>query len=228
MNKTELPRHIAIIMDGNGRWARMRGLPKMVGHREGVESLRDIVTYCRETGISILTVYAFSTENWKRSKREVDTLMGFVKKYLDIELKNFKKNEIRLNFIGRLNELPPSVERDIRAGMDQTKGYSKMLFNIALNYGARSEIVDAVNEILRERHKSVDEEGFASFLYTKGQPDPDLLIRTSGEMRISNFLLWQLSYSELYFTDKLWPEFRKKDLAKAIEIYQNRKRRYGG
>ncbi|MFH1753292.1 MAG: polyprenyl diphosphate synthase, partial [Candidatus Omnitrophota bacterium] len=187
-----------------------------------------IVTYCRQTGIKILTVYAFSTENWKRPKREVDTLMGFVKKYLDIELANFKKNEIRLNFIGRLDKLPSSVEREIRAGMDQTKGCSKMLFNVALNYGSRNEIVDAVNEILKDGRKSVDEEAFSSFLYTRGQPDPDLLIRTSGEMRISNFLLWQLSYSELYFIDKPWPEFRRKDLEKAIEAYQQRQRRFGG
>ena len=228
MVKKNLPKHIAIIMDGNGRWAKMRGLPKIIGHREGIESLRDIVKYCRETGIAILTVYAFSTENWSRPKKEVGTLMGFVKKYLDIELANFKKNEIRLNFIGRLDELPSSVEREIKMAMDQTKKYSKMIFNVALNYGSRSEIVDAVNKILAEGRKHVTEDNFGQFLYTKGLPDPDLLVRTSGEMRISNFLLWQLSYAEFYFTEKLWPDFRRRDLEDAIEVYQGRDRRFGG
>lgn len=223
-----LPRHIAIIMDGNGRWAAKKGLPKIEGHRRGIDSLREAVTFCREIGIPVLTVYAFSSENWKRPKREVETLMGFVGKYLDIELANFKKNEIRLNFIGRLNELPATVEKRVRDAMEETKGFSKLVFNVALNYGSRSEIVDAVNKILSLDRKKVDEDTFGNFLYTGGQPDPDLLIRTSGEMRISNFLLWQASYAEFYFTNTLWPDFRRKSLEKAIEEYQKRERRYGG
>ncbi|MDB4349482.1 isoprenyl transferase [Omnitrophica bacterium] len=228
MVKTEgLPKHIAIIMDGNGRWAKMHRLPKMAGHREGIESLRDIIKYCRQTGIPILTVYAFSSENWKRPKREVGTLMGFVKKYLDIELDTLKKNEIRLNFIGRLDELPPSVGQEVKMAMHETKRYSKLIFNVALNYGSRGEIVDAVNMILSQGRKRINEDTFGQFLYTKGLPDPDLLIRTSGEMRISNFLLWQLSYAEFYFTQTLWPDFKRGDLQKAIEVYKKRSRRFG-
>lgn len=227
IDKTNLPKHIAIIMDGNGRWAGMRHLPKIVGHRQGIESVRRVVEYCRETGIPILTVYAFSTENWKRPKKEVEALMGFIKEYLKKELDNFKKNKIRFNCIGRLNELPPSVKKSIEEAMKETKEYSELVFNVALNYGARSEIVDAVNRILKDGRKRIDERAFGQFLYTRDLPDPDLLIRTSGEMRISNFLLWQASYSEFYFTKKLWPDFKKEDLEKAIEAYQKRDRRFG-
>lgn len=222
-----LPKHIAIIMDGNGRWAKERRLPKMAGHREGIESLREIVRCCHDKGISVLTVYAFSTENWKRPKLEVDTLMGFVKKYLDLELKNFKEKEIRLNFIGRLDKLPASVRKELDAAMEETKGFSRLIFNVALNYGSRSEIIDAVNDILKQGRKDINEDTFGEFLYTKGLPDPDLLIRTSGEMRVSNFLLWQLSYAEFYFTKTLWPDFRESELEKAIGAFQNRDRRFG-
>lgn len=225
--KEVLPKHIAIIMDGNGRWAKERRLPKMAGHREGIESLKEIVRCCHDRGISVLTVYAFSTENWKRPKLEVDTLMGFVKKYLDLELKNFKEKEIRLNFIGRLDKLPVSVQKEINAAMEETKGFSRLIFNVALNYGSRSEIIDAVNDILRQGRKDINEDTFGEFLYTKGLPDPDLLIRTSGEMRVSNFLLWQLSYAEFYFTKTLWPDFRESELEKAIGAFQNRDRRFG-
>ena len=228
IDKTRLPRHIAIIMDGNGRWAQDRGLPKTAGHKAGVESVRHIVTYCRRIGVPYLTVYAFSTENWTRPKHEVSTLMGLVKKYLALELKSFKKNDIRLNCIGRLDGLPASVEKEIRSAMEKTESCGSMTFTVALNYGSRGEIVDAVNRIVREGHRFVDEKAFRGFLYTKDMPDPDLVIRTSGEMRISNFLLWQASYSELYFTEKLWPDFRASDLDEAIEEYQKRDRRFGG
>lgn len=228
IDKSNLPRHVAIIMDGNGRWAKMRHLPKIAGHRHGIESVRRVVEYCRKLGIPVLTVYAFSTENWKRPKREVNALMGFIEEYLKKELDNFKKNQIRLNCIGRLDRLPPRIKKSIDEAMEETKSFSKLIFNVALNYGARSEIVDAVNKIIDSGRERIDEESFNQFLYTKGLPDPDLLIRTSGEMRLSNFLLWQISYTEFYFTQKLWPDFTKEDLEKAIEAYQKRNRRYGG
>lgn len=222
-----LPKHIAIIMDGNGRWAKMRGLPKIAGHRRGIESVRAIVKGCREIGILVLTIYAFSTENWKRPKREVDALMGFIKGCIEKEINTFKADEIRFNWIGRPDGLPPSVRMSIKRAESQTRRYSKLIFNVALNYGSRAEIVDAVNRILSEGKKHIDEESFSNFLYTRGLPDPDLVIRTSGEMRISNFLLWQASYAEFYFTKRLWPDFRKADLEKAIETYQTRQRRFG-
>jgi undecaprenyl diphosphate synthase len=223
-----LPKHIAIIMDGNGRWAAKRGLPKLAGHREGIESLRDTIKYCREIGVPILTVYAFSTENWNRPRLEVDTLMGFVDKHLNLELDTFINGGIRVNFIGRLDKLPPSVIKTITNAMDKTSGCSDMILNVALNYGSRSEIVDAVNSLIKEGRGSVDEAAFGDYLYTKGISDPDLLIRTSGERRISNFLLWQISYAELYFTDTLWPDFRRDGLKKAIEEYKKRDRCFGG
>jgi undecaprenyl diphosphate synthase len=225
---SDIPRHIAIIMDGNGRWAENRGLPKLAGHRQGVESLIKVVEYCRKKGIQVLTVYAFSTENWKRPKSEVDALMGFVGKYLDREMGNLMNNNIRINFIGRLDELAPSVKKRIDKAILDTKHNDKLIFNIALNYGARNEIVDAVNRIIEEGLRAVDGKMFEKFLYTSGLPDPDLIIRTSGEMRISNFLLWQASYSELYFTEKLWPDFGKEDMEEAIEAYKKRDRRFGG
>ncbi|MBL7069739.1 MAG: isoprenyl transferase [Candidatus Omnitrophica bacterium] len=228
MDKSNLPKHIAIIMDGNGRWAAKHGLPKIAGHRQGIESLKGIIEHCRNIGISVLTVYAFSTENWNRPKKEVGALMGFIGEYIDREIDNFRKNEIRFNCIGRLGQLPAGAREKVRWAMEETKDYSGLIFNVALNYGGRAEIVDAINRILAEGHKNIDEESFGQFLYTKGLPDPDLLIRTSNEMRISNFLLWQASYSEFYFTKKLWPEFKKDDLEKAIEAYQNRERRFGG
>lgn len=228
IDKFNLPKHIAIIMDGNGRWAERKGLPKITGHRMGVESVRTAVEYCREIGIPILTVYAFSTENWKRPEKEVDVLMGFVGEYIDKEIDNFKNNEIRLNCIGDLKGLPDSVREKVEWAMAETKNYSRLIFNVALNYGSRAEIVSAVNRIVNEGMRDIDEERFGDFLYTGGLPDPDLLIRTSGEMRISNFMLWQISYAELYFTERLWPDFKKRDLEEAIEAYQKRKRRFGG
>ncbi len=224
---THLPRHIAIIMDGNGRWAKARSLPSLMGHKEGVKSLKAIVKYCVNEGIKILTVYAFSTENWKRPKLEVDALMMLIEREVAKELETFKANEIRVNCIGRLHELPESVKKKLNLIMDETKQFSKLIFNVALNYGSRGEIVDAVNAIVKDGKGNIDEKDFGNYLYTRGLPDPDLLIRTSGEMRISNFLLWQISYSELYFTDKLWPDFKEKDLEEAIEKYQTRERRFG-
>jgi len=227
MNNSRFPKHIAIIMDGNGRWAARHGLPKVAGHRQGVETLRGIIKHCRNIGIPVLTVYAFSTENWKRPKKEVEALMRFIEEYIDKEIDNFKKNDIRFNSIGRLDRLPPAARGKVIWAMDETRANSGLIFNVALNYGGRAEIIDAVNRILDEGHKNIDEEKFSRFLYTDGLPDPDLLIRTSNEMRISNFLLWQSSYAEFYFTKKLWPEFKKEDLDRAIEAYQKRERRFG-
>ncbi len=227
IDKANLPKHVAIIMDGNGRWAEAHKLPKIAGHHEGVKRVKDIVTCSREIGIKALTVYAFSTENWKRQRIEVDALMGLLRESILKEVDNLKKNQVRLNFIGRLGDLPTSVRKEVEAAMEKTRDDAEMVFNVALSYGSRSEIIDAVNEILASGRKRIDEEEFGNFLYTKGLPDPDLLIRTSGEMRLSNFLLWQLSYAELFFTDKLWPDFKREDFEEAIELYQNRNRRFG-
>ncbi|NQT06983.1 MAG: isoprenyl transferase [Candidatus Omnitrophica bacterium] len=227
IDKADLPRHIAIIMDGNGRWAKIHNLPKIAGHRKGVEAVREAVTYCRAEGIQVLTVYAFSTENWNRPKKEVGALMALLGEEISKETDNLKKNDVRLSFIGRIDDLPGPLLKRIRESEDRTKACKGLIFNLAINYGARSEIIDAVNKILSGPKKEIKEEEFSSFLYTKGLPDPDLLIRTSGEMRISNFLLWQASYAEFYFTEKLWPDFTKADLKEAIETYQKRSRRFG-
>lgn len=231
--KGNTPQHIAIIMDGNGRWARKRGLPKIVGYTKGIESLRRVLQACGELHIPYLTVYAFSTENWRRPKYEVDDLMELLESHLDKETENLRKNNVRLNAIGRLWELPESIQRKLNYAMEITKHNNGVIFTIAINYGGRAEIVDAVRAILDaikrgESINSIDEQIFSSYLYTKDMPDPDLLIRTSGELRISNFLLWQSSYTELYVTDRLWPDFGKKDLRLAIEEYKRRHRRYGG
>ena len=228
MSTSNLPRHIAIIMDGNGRWATKRRLPKILGHRQGMESLKRIMEHCRKLGVKVLTVYAFSTENWKRPKNEVNALMGFIGEYIDREIENLKKDQTRFNCIGRIDTLPERAQEKIRWAMDQTKDCSRLVFNAAINYGGRTEIVDAVNKIIAAKEKKIDESSFNRFLYTEDLPDPDLLIRTSGEVRISNFLLWQASYSEFYFTEKLWPDFKAQDLDKAIEEYQRRQRRFGG
>ncbi len=215
-------------MDGNGRWASNRGLPKIAGHREGANSLREVIKYCRRSGIQAVTVYAFSTENWKRPRAEVEALMALVGKYLNEELASLIENNICVHFIGRIGELPDVVRKAVAEARDKTSGCSAMLFNIALNYGSRSEIVDAVNDILKSGRSKVDEEVFGGYLYTRGEPDPDLLIRTSGESRVSNFLLWQISYAELYFTETLWPDFRAEDLKQALDEYGRRKRSFGG
>jgi undecaprenyl diphosphate synthase len=229
-----LPRHVAIIMDGNGRWAKLRHKRRVEGHRAGIASVRDVVETSARLGLEVLTLYAFSVENWKRPKSEVSTLMGLLKRYLRLELKTLLGNNIRFRVIGRMDELPPDVQDELRRGMERTARSTGLLFNIALNYGGRTEITDAVRRMVADlmangRDASrVDEGLLSSYLYTAGQPDPDLLIRTSGEMRVSNFLLWQIAYAEIWVTDVLWPDFRRRHLLHAVLDYQKRERRYGG
>jgi undecaprenyl diphosphate synthase len=225
-----LPRHLAVIMDGNGRWAAQRHLPRVEGHRAGIESVREVVEGSARLGIRVLTLYAFSVENWKRPASEVSTLMMLLKRYLRLELNTLLKNDIRFRVIGRAADLAADVRSELALAQEKTAANTGMLFNIALNYGGRAEIVEAVKRLLDAgiRADEIDEERFAGFLYTAGQPDPDLLIRTSGEMRVSNFLLWQIAYSEIWVTDTLWPDFRKRHLLEAILAYQKRDRRYGG
>jgi len=230
VNFDHLPSHIAIIMDGNGRWAAQRHLPRVEGHRAGIDSVRDVVETSARLGIGVLTLYAFSVENWKRPKAEVATLMTLLKRYIRLELNTLLKNNIKFRVIGRAGELAPDVQNELAIGMRQTANNTGMLFNIALNYGGRAEIVDAARQVLAAKidPEDLDEKRFAQFLYTANQPDPDLLIRTSGEMRVSNFLLWQIAYSEIWVTETLWPDFRRRDLLEAVVAYQKRERRYGG
>jgi undecaprenyl diphosphate synthase len=225
-----LPRHVAVIMDGNGRWAAERHLPRVEGHRAGIDSVRDVVESSARLGIEVLTLYAFSVENWKRPQAEVSTLMTLLKRYLRLELNTLLRNNIRFRVIGRPEALAPDVRRELSDAEAKTAGCSGMLFNIALNYGGRAEIVDAARRLLERgvNPDDLDERAFAEHLYTAGQPDPDLLIRTSGEMRVSNFLLWQIAYAEIWVTQTRWPDFRKRDLLEAIVAYQKRHRRYGG
>ena len=228
-----LPRHIAIIMDGNGRWAQRRHLPRVAGHRSGVRPVRETIESCAQLGIGYLTLYAFSVENWKRPRAEVDTLWQLLRHSLIKELPELKRNGVRLQILGRMEALPEEVQRDLDAAMLDTAANTGLQLSIALNYSGRSEIVDAVNAIVQQQRRlgvstPVTEETIASNLYTAGMPDPDLLIRTSGEMRISNFLLWQIAYSEIWVTEKMWPEFHRTDLLQAILDYQKRERRYGG
>jgi undecaprenyl diphosphate synthase len=230
VNFDQLPSHIAIIMDGNGRWAAQRHLPRVEGHRAGIDSVRDVVETSARLGIDVLTLYAFSVENWKRPRAEVNTLMMLLKRYIRLELGTLLKNNIRFKVIGRAEELAPDVQDELEIGIRQTAGNSGMLFNIALNYGGRAEIIDAARRAIAEgiAAEDLDERRFGDLLYTAGQPDPDLLIRTSGEMRVSNFLLWQIAYSEIWVTETLWPDFRRRDLIEAVLAYQKRDRRYGG
>ena len=225
-----LPRHVAIIMDGNGRWAGERHLPRVEGHRAGVDSVRDVVETSARLGLRVLTLYAFSVENWKRPAAEVSTLMMLLRRYLRSELSTLLENNIRFNVIGRLDGLAPEIQAELRDAERRTASNTGLLFNIALNYGGRAEIVDAARAAIAAglSPDQLTESRFAEFLYTKDQPDPDLLIRTSGEMRISNFLLWQIAYAEIYVTDTLWPDFRRRHLIDAVLAYQKRDRRYGG
>jgi undecaprenyl diphosphate synthase len=225
-----LPAHIAVIMDGNGRWAAQRHLPRVEGHRAGIDSVREIVEGSARLGIRVLTLYAFSLENWKRPAAEVSTLMLLLKRYLRSELNTLLRNNIRFKVVGRIEDLSQDIQRELRDAEDKTATNAGMLFNIALNYGGRAEIVEAAKRMLADRipPDQIDEARFASYLYTAGQPDPDLLIRTSGEMRVSNFLLWQIAYAEIWVTDTLWPDFRKRHLLEAVLAYQKRERRYGG
>ncbi len=229
-----LPNHIAIIMDGNGRWAQKRGLPRVVGHRNGVESLRDIVKICNEIKIPVLTVYAFSTENWKRPKEEVDALMNLLVEYVYKEIDELDKNKVQVRTIGRIHKLPAECQKAAAFARDRTADNDGLVFNLALNYGGRSELVDTTRAIAKKvasgqlTPEDVDEQLISSHLYTAGLPEPDLLIRPSGDYRISNFLLWQLAYTEFWFSDVMWPDFRRVDLLQAIYDYQNRERRFGG
>lgn len=228
-----IPRHVAIIMDGNGRWARERGLPRIEGHRRGAESVRQVVRACGELGIEYLTLYAFSIENWNRPKAEVSALMRLLEFYLKQEIPELDKNNVRLAAIGRIHELPQSAQRQLEKSMDVLKKNTGLTLVLALSYGGRAEIVDAMRSIAREVKAGrldvadMDEKVISRHLYTRSIPDPDLLIRTSGEMRVSNFLLWQISYAEIYVTETLWPDFRKAELLKALEDYSKRHRRFG-
>lgn len=228
-----LPRHIAIIMDGNGRWAKSRLRPRLFGHKEGAESVRNIVTACRELGIEALTLYAFSSENWNRPEAEVSGLMSILQKFLNSELSKMQKNGIRLHCIGDIQSLPESVQAPLRAAMESTKDNTGLVLSLALSYGGRDEIRRAVKGIATAveagelQVDDINDDLISASLDTSILPDPDLLIRTGGEARLSNFLLWQLSYAELYFTDIMWPDFRAEQLAQAIAYFQNRERRFG-
>jgi undecaprenyl diphosphate synthase len=229
-----LPKHIAIIMDGNGRWAKSRYLPRLEGHRAGVESVRSIVETAARLGLDALTVYAFSTENWKRPTDEVSGLMGLLKLYIRRELRTLQDNNIRFGVVGGLDGLPPDVRDELRRGIAETADLKGLKFSLALNYSGRSEITAVVRGIAEEARKgtidpkTIDEATIERLLFTAHLPEPDLLIRTSGEMRVSNFLLWQIAYAEIWVTDVLWPDFRRRHLLQAIADFQKRERRYGG
>jgi len=233
LDLTRLPRHVAVIMDGNGRWAQRRHLPRVAGHSSGTKTARTTIETCARLKIEALTLYAFSVENWRRPKAEIDFLMQLLREYLRQEMPLLQKNNIRMSFIGRTGELPAAVQNDVRDAMEKTAGNTGMVLCVALNYGGRAEIVDAMNALLAERNgqnspAEITEEQLARHMYTGGLPDPDLLIRTSGEMRVSNFLLWQIAYAELYVTETLWPDFSRTELLRAILDYQKRDRRFGG
>lgn len=234
LDMEHLPVHVAIIMDGNGRWATRRGLPRAMGHRSGVESFKEIVKLCVELKLRILTVYAFSTENWKRPQEEVNILMDLLVEYLHREIDELCENNVNINPIGRLHELPQSAREAIRMARERSGSNNGLTLNIALNYGGRTELVEAFRSIATEvqegrlKVEDINEATVANHIYTAGQPDPDLLIRPAGEFRISNFLLWQLAYAEFWLTPVMWPEFRRQHFLQALVDYQNRERRFGG
>lgn len=229
-----LPRHIAIIMDGNGRWARQKGFPRIAGHREGINSVREVVRAAGELGIEVLTLYVFSAENWRRPRREIGALMRLLRETTEREIDDLMKNDVRLAVIGRLEDVAPAARRVLQDAVARTKDNKGLLLNLAINYGGRTELIDAIRKLVQDigagrvRSQAIDERIFRNYLYTGELPDPDLLIRTSGEMRISNFLLWQIAYAEIYVTDVLWPDFRREHLYRAILDYQRRERRFGG
>lgn len=233
LDLTKLPQHIAIIMDGNGRWAKNKGLPRIEGHRQGANTLKEILRGCKDYGIKTLTAYAFSTENWGRPLTEVNFLMSLFERLLQKELTEMNSEGVCIRFIGDLSPLPQSLQRIMSQAMEETKDNQAVYFNVAINYGSRLEIVKACRSIAEKitrgeiKPEAIDENLLSEYLYTSSSPDPDLLIRTSGEMRLSNFLLWQIAYTEIYITDTLWPDFNKKELMQALEVYQQRDRRFG-
>ncbi len=229
LTQGKLPRHIVVIMDGNGRWANRKGFDRISGHKEGMKSVKSVVKASRELGIKAVTLFAFSAQNWKRPKSEVDALMKLLKEYLIKEVNRLVEKEIKLNAIGRLWELPSDVYEVLVKTMEKTKLCKEMTLTLALSYGGREEIIDAIKKIISDSipPEDLDEDSFSKFLYTSNLPEPDLLIRTSGEIRLSNFLLWQLAYTEIYVTKTLWPDFKKKHLIRALINYQNRERRFG-
>jgi undecaprenyl diphosphate synthase len=225
-----VPRHVAIIMDGNGRWAKARGLPRLAGHRAGTENLRPILEASVEFGIEILTIWAFSTENWSRPESEVRGLLGILQRMIRRELKELHKQGVRLRHIGRLDRLPPALQEQVREAIELTRGNERIILNVAFDYGGRAEIVQAVRRIVQAGIPAdqVDEELLSRYMYTAGQPDPDLIIRTSGEMRTSGFMLWQSAYTEYYVTETFWPDFDREELRRALLAFRQRDRRYGG
>ncbi len=233
LNLTTLPQHVAVIMDGNGRWAKQRGLPRIEGHRRGANTLKEMLRYCKNLGIKTLTAYAFSTENWGRPTGEVNFLMTLFEKLLQKELREMEAEEVCINFIGDITPLPPSLQQEMHYSMERTKTNQGVFFNVAINYGSRHEIVKACQKLAEKVQRGeltseqIDEKAIARHLYTSASSDPDLLIRTSGEMRLSNFLLWQLAYTEIYVTDTLWPDFNQQQFDRALMSFQQRDRRFG-
>ncbi|MBS0016806.1 MAG: isoprenyl transferase [Arthrospira sp. SH-MAG29] len=233
LDRNRLPNHVAVIMDGNGRWAKRRGLPRTMGHRRGVDALKDLLRYCRDWGINALTAYAFSTENWGRPRSEVDFLMTLFERVLMRELEEMMEEEVRIKFVGNLQRLPDSLRECIEQSMENTRNNGGIVFTVATNYGGREEIVRACRAIANQvkqgdmEPEAIDGALFEKYLYTAGTCDPDLLIRTSGELRISNFLLWQIAYAEIYVTDTLWPDFNSHEFHRALCSYQQRERRFG-
>ncbi|WP_426351404.1 isoprenyl transferase [Alloiococcus sp. CFN-8] len=232
IDTNNIPKHIGIIMDGNGRWAKRRNLPRSYGHKAGVETIRRIIKECNRLGVKYLTLYAFSTENWKRPEDEVNALMGLLVEYLKKEFKELDKNQVVINYIGDISKLPLRCQEELIKAKENTKSNTGVVMNLALNYGGRAEIIEGINRFLKdhngEDNLKITEEILENYLYTKGMPDPDIVIRPSGEQRLSNFLLWQCAYTEFWYSDILWPDFTEKDLQQAIIDYQNRERRFGG
>jgi undecaprenyl diphosphate synthase len=232
-NQTKLPNHVAVIMDGNGRWAKQRGLPRIEGHRRGANALKEMLRYCKDLGVKTLTAYAFSTENWGRPTGEVNFLMSLFERLLQKELKEMEAEEVCINFIGDLTPLPFSLQQEMRRSMERTKNNQGVFFNVAINYGSRHEMIHACKAIAEKVQQgelsadSINDQTISQHLYTAASPDPDLLIRTSGEMRLSNFMLWQLAYTEIYVTDTLWPDFNHEQFDRAIVAFQQRDRRFG-
>jgi len=226
-NLYKIPRHIAVIMDGNGRWARRRGLPRVYGHREGAKRVEELIDISQEIGIEWLSVFAFSTENWGRPREEVDAIMSLLVEYINKKVPYLIEKNIRLRFMGRIEELPEMIKKSVEEGEKATEHCTGMNFVVALNYSGKTEIIDAVNKAIQKGAQNISEEDFRQFFYIPDMPDPDLLIRTSGEERISNFMLWQTAYTEFYFTETLWPDFDRDEFLKALYEYQSRERRFG-